>query len=103
LVADEKNATLSASTDGVTQVLRTINQVVPVKDGDLGARHNFACQLMMALSRGIGEHTYDGVIIFAEAQMMGELRKVKTGLVSRAIIAEVVRAPEVTAFPTLCR
>lgn len=98
--ADETKAALCVNSDGVTRVLRTIYQVVPVKDGDRRARHNFACQVMMVLSRYLAESTYDGVMILAEAAMIEELHEVQTFEVSRALIAEIVGKPfEVYSFP----
>jgi hypothetical protein len=106
LIANEKNATLCANTDGVTRLLRSIDRVLPANDarGDgenaRSTQHMFACELMMALCRGMREHTYEGVVIFAEAPMMGELRRVQTSAVSRALIAEVVGKPsEISHFP----
>jgi hypothetical protein len=102
LVADEASAVLSANTDGFTRNLRTIDRTIPMAKGDLYTRYDFACQLMMVLHRIIGENDYDGVLIFADAPMMEELRRVKTERVSRALIAEIVGKPgKANAFPAL--
>jgi hypothetical protein len=92
LIANGGNATLCANTDGVTRFLRAIDRVLPANDtGD--AMHIFACELMMALCRGMDEHAYEGVVIFADALMMKQLRQVQTSTVSRALLAEVVGTP----------
>ena len=96
LIANEKSATLCANADGVTRFLRSIDCVLPVgslsQDGVdlLRVRHNFACTLMMALCRSIGDHAYDGVVIFAEAPMMEELHRVQTKTIAMLVIAQVV-------------
>lgn len=94
LIANEDNGTLCANTDGATKLLCSIDRVLPVNerdaDDECSPRRIFACELMMALSCGIDERNYDGVVIFAEPSMMDELRQVRTSAVSRALIAEVV-------------
>lgn len=106
LVADEKDATLSANNDGVTRVLRHMERVSPVNDTEEDcragaiARHIFACQIMMALSRCAHEHDCEGVIIFAAAAMMEELRRVQTGTVTRLLLAQIVGKPtDACRFP----
>ncbi len=102
LVANEQSATLCANNDGVTRLLRSIDRVLPINDTQKNAnhanyspsgRHIYACELMMALGRGATEHDYDGVVIFAEAPMMEELRSVQTRKISRLLIAEIVGVP----------
>lgn len=99
LVADDRNATLCANTDGATRLLRSIECVLPAggtaqdDEGGLRVRHNFACELMMALCRSTSEHVYDGVVIFAEAPMMDELRRVQTKAIAQLVIAQVVGKP----------
>lgn len=99
LIANDRHATLCANTDGATRLLRSIECVLPVgslcQDGEgmLRVRHNFACELMMALCRSTGDHMYDGVVIFAEGPMMDELRRVQTKAISQLMLAEVVGIP----------
>jgi hypothetical protein len=108
LVADEKSAKLYANKDGVTRLLRLMDRVSPVNDaGDedhksASALHVFACELMMALGRCLREQDCDGVVIFAEAPMMEELRLVQTGTVARRLLAQIVGKPtESSRFPGL--
>lgn len=102
LVANEKCGTLCANNEGVTRHLRSIDRIVPVNDADPSphARHIFACELMMALGRDASLQDYDGVIIYAEEPMMEELRRVRTSLISRLLIAQIVGRPTPTShFP----
>ncbi len=104
LVASEKNATILANHDGVTRQLRSVNRMVPgnddCEDAQSRARHIFACELMMMLGADAARKNYDGVIIFAEAQMMEELRLVQTSAISRLLIAQIVGKPsEHSQFP----
>jgi hypothetical protein len=106
LIANDRNATLCANADGVTRFLRAIDCILPMgslfQHGEdmLRVRHNFACTLMMALCRSTVEHVYDGVVIFAEAPMMEELRRVQTKTISQLMIAQVVGKPsEAGSFP----
>jgi hypothetical protein len=96
LVANEKSATLCSNSNGVTRQLRAINRIAHTDgsfDASASARHVYACELMMALSRNAREQDYDGVVIFADAAMMEELRGVQTNFISKMLIAEVVGAP----------
>jgi hypothetical protein len=104
LVAGENNATILANHDGVTRHLRSVNRMVPRndnrEDGESRARHIFACELMMMLGADASRKNYDGVIIFAEASMMEELRLVQTSAISRLLIAQIVGKPsEHCRFP----
>ncbi len=97
LVAGEKSATLCANSDGHTRLLRPMNRALPGNGSDEqlagDARQAFACELMMALCRDTGAHAYDGVIIFAEAPMMEELRRIQTRAISRLMLAQIVGKP----------
>jgi hypothetical protein len=99
LIANEKNATICANLDGVTRQLRTIEYFSPVIDDHndskaaLSNRYVFACELMMALGRSVRENVCEGVVIFAEAKMMEELRRVQTGTVTRLLLAQIVGLP----------
>jgi protein required for attachment to host cells len=99
LVADEKSATLCANTDGVSRLLRTMHNFPPVNDrigdGDFTStdQHVFACELMMALCCDTGKYRYDGLVIFADAAMMQEIRRVQTRTISQLVIAHIVGKP----------
>lgn len=105
LIADENKATLSASTGGVTQLLRSIERVLKdtshIGEEAIDSRRRFACELMMALCRSVGERICDGVVIFAEAPMMDELREVQTSSISRLMVAHIVGKPsQASQFPS---
>lgn len=102
LVANERNATLCVNSGGVSHLLRSVDRAAPTKNiredatpehASSSARHTYACELMMALGRSAKERDYDGVIIFAEAPMMEELRQVQTSAISRLLIAQIVGVP----------
>jgi hypothetical protein len=106
LIVDDQKATLCANSDGVTRLLRTIDRFLPANDAHRDAGNAFdagtffACRLTMALCRYMSERTYDGVVIFAQAPMMEELRKVQTSAISRVLIAEIIGMPsEFGHFP----
>jgi hypothetical protein len=94
LVAGDKKAALYASNDGVSRLLRQIDRASPMTaagdelDADSG--DIFACALTMALGLRVREQDCDGVIIFADAPMMGALHRARTRAVERLILAEIV-------------
>jgi hypothetical protein len=99
LIANKTNATLCSNVDGVTRYIRTIECVAPPDDmrrpdeEAFDHQNVFVCELMMALRRTTDEHAYEGVVIFAEAPMMEDLRRVQTSDVARLIIARIVGVP----------
>jgi hypothetical protein len=100
LVANEKHASICVISDGATRMLRSIDRVFHTQDAQedaqtaaLTARNNYACELMMALGRDASHHEYDGVVIFCDAQMTDHLRDVRTSLISRLLIAQILGMP----------
>ncbi|MDB5735876.1 MAG: hypothetical protein JWP16_1190 [Alphaproteobacteria bacterium] len=99
LVADDNNATISSNTNGESRLLRTFDRIQP-RHREIGGseaahanRHVFACELIMALGRSAGECSCDGVVIYADASMMDELRQVQTSVIARLIVAQIVGKP----------
>ena len=89
LVAGEQDAAICSSEDGNSRLLRVIRQnrnSLPACDD---TRRAFAWQLMMELFWGAHVGSFDGVIIIAAKEMLGELRRVALPEIRKRLVAEI--------------
>jgi hypothetical protein len=104
VVVSEHSAAICRNTNGASCLLRSLSKP---KSENVGmaidfnnARNIFASEIMMALSHGASTGAYDGVIVMASAEFIGELRKFRTSAVTRLLIGEIAGNPAVTlGFP----
>lgn len=90
VVASEQSAAICRNTNGTSSLLRSFSE--PSSKNTLtaeDARRIFAREIMMELCHGANIGAYEGVIIMASAEFIGELRKFLTPTVRRLLIAEI--------------
>jgi Protein required for attachment to host cells len=84
LVAGENDAVICASDAGSSRLLRVMKK-------EQGSQRDFAWQLMSELLKGAQDNAYDGVIIMAAQEMLGDLQRVSVPDVKRRMMAEIAR------------
>jgi len=90
LVAGENDAVICASDAGSSRLLRVMKKNTQTASDEDG-RRDFAWQMMAELLRGAQEGVYDGVIMMAAPDMLGELHRVLIPEVKKRLMAEIAR------------
>jgi hypothetical protein len=93
IVANDNDATICASTDGSSRLLRVLARKNCAAASVGAARHDFARQIMSEMFDGAMRGSYAGVILIANQTLMGAIDRVTGPQIRKLLIAQIVEEP----------